>query len=88
MDQVRGVWTSQDQRPEERTKASKSAMVVMDRLSQNRNRKELWSGSGGGDVQSDGLEQVSSRSALNWGWGGGGCVRKPGPETRGAHHGQ
>jgi hypothetical protein len=30
MDRLRGVWTSQDQRPEERTKASESAMVVMD----------------------------------------------------------
>jgi hypothetical protein len=30
MDQVRGVWTSQDRRPEEHTKASESAMVVMD----------------------------------------------------------
>ncbi len=29
-DQVRGVWTSQDRRPEEHTKASESAMVVMD----------------------------------------------------------
>jgi hypothetical protein len=30
MDQVRGVWTSQDRRSEEHTKASESAMVVMD----------------------------------------------------------
>ncbi len=30
MDQVRGVCTSQDRRPEEHTKASESAMVVMD----------------------------------------------------------
>jgi hypothetical protein len=30
MDQVRGVWMSQDRRPEEHTKASESAMVVMD----------------------------------------------------------
>ncbi len=30
MDRVRGVWMSQDRRPEEHTKASESAMVVMD----------------------------------------------------------
>ncbi len=30
MDQVRGVWMSQDRRPEEHTKASKSVMVVKD----------------------------------------------------------
>jgi hypothetical protein len=29
MDWVRGVWTSQDRRTEEHTKASKSGMVVM-----------------------------------------------------------
>jgi hypothetical protein len=34
MDRVRGVWMSQDRRPEEHTRASVSAMVVMDRLSQ------------------------------------------------------
>ncbi len=30
MDRLRGVWISQDQRPEECTKASELAMVVMD----------------------------------------------------------
>ncbi len=30
MDRVRGVWMSQDQRPEEHTKASESAMAAMD----------------------------------------------------------
>jgi hypothetical protein len=30
VDQVRGVWTSQDRKPEEHTMASESAMAVMD----------------------------------------------------------
>jgi hypothetical protein len=30
MDRLRGVWTSQDRRTEEPTKASESAMAVMD----------------------------------------------------------
>ncbi len=30
MDQVRGVWTSQDRKPEEHAKASESAMAAMD----------------------------------------------------------
>jgi hypothetical protein len=52
MDWVRGLWMSQDQRSEEHTKASYSAMAVMDLLSQNRNLKEQWSGSSSGNVQS------------------------------------
>ncbi len=41
---MRGEWTSQDWRPEEHTKASEpAAMVVMlDRLSQDRKLKERW----------------------------------------------
>jgi hypothetical protein len=54
MDQERGVWTSQDRKPEEHAKASESAMAAMDWLSQNRNLKERWSGGSGGCVQSDG----------------------------------
>jgi hypothetical protein len=30
MDRLRGLWTSQDRRPEEHTKASELAMAVMD----------------------------------------------------------
>ena len=30
MDQVRGVWTSQDRKPEEHANASESAMAAMD----------------------------------------------------------
>jgi hypothetical protein len=30
VDRVRGVWTSQDRRPEEHTMTSESAMAVMD----------------------------------------------------------
>ncbi len=30
MDQVRGVWTGQDRKPEEHAKASESAMAAMD----------------------------------------------------------
>jgi hypothetical protein len=40
MNWVRGLWMSQDQRSEDHTKASYSAMAVMDLLSQNRNLKE------------------------------------------------
>ncbi len=39
---------------------------------------------GGSDVQSDELEQMHTRSAME----GEGCVDEPGPETRGAHQGQ
>ncbi len=34
MDRLRGVWMSQDQKPEEHTMACESAMAVMDLLSQ------------------------------------------------------
>jgi hypothetical protein len=54
MDWVRGVQTSQDQRPEGHTKAREPAMVVMDCLSQNQNLKERLSGSSSGYVQSSG----------------------------------
>jgi hypothetical protein len=60
MDCVRGVRTSQDQRPEGHTKAGEPAMVVMDCLSQNQNLNERLSGSSGGYVQSDGWR---------WWWG-------------------
>jgi hypothetical protein len=63
MDWVRGVWTSQDQRTEEHTKASESAMAVIDWLSQNWNLKEQWSG--GDNVQCDELEQVHPRFAMD-----------------------
>ncbi len=51
MDQVRGVRTSQDQRTEEHTNASESAMAVMNWLSQNRNLKVWRSGVSSGHVQ-------------------------------------
>ncbi len=35
---VEGAWSNQDRKPEEHTKASESAMAVMDWLSQNRNQ--------------------------------------------------
>jgi hypothetical protein len=60
MDQVRGVWTSQARRPEEHTKASELAMMVMDWLSQNRNLKEQRS------VGSSGYVQGNWRQ---WWWG-------------------
>ncbi len=41
MDQLRGVWMSQDRKPEECTKANESAMAVMNLLKQNRDLK-VW----------------------------------------------
>jgi hypothetical protein len=66
MDQVRGVWTSQDRKQDEHAKASKSAMAVMDLLSQNQNLKERWSGGSGGYVQSSGPWLFLLQQLLLW----------------------